>query len=450
MSGGEALDLALGLLRAPARRALLIARPLPSGMTTLLEVAGGSAGAAQAAAASTGATPEELLEASRFFVQQVLLDEDSDAYRMMGVDRDADGGRIRDHHRLLLRWLHPDRTQGDQWESVLATRVNQAWNRIRTPAARTAYESRMPQPAGQPHPFPGHAALVPQPPAVPCVPLEPASVRRPGPAALGMAALTVACVGLGWLALQGGPEPDTPEFARVTSSASAPVPVSAPELESALEHDPGAAAILAPLAAIAAETAPTPDSVATREPEVAVAPELHARPPVLLPLEPERVASPPPPPIPAPPMTTTTPVTTGVAVTEPFPLPLPQPLPAPVTADAPDPLQLFESANAAVGVLTGWLASGEGAEQPAYSGPPARLEAVDARLRLHHRLGQGRAGRLSLEQADWRLDAQQASVDARYRLTSRGRERETGSAHIQLARRDSQWQLASLNLVADP
>ena len=35
-------------------------------------------------------------------------------------------------------------------------------------------------------------------------------------------------------------------------------------------------------------------------------------------------------------------------------------------------------------------------------------------------------------------------------LTARGRERETGSAHIELARHDSQWQLASLNLVADP
>ena len=60
MSGGEALDLALGLLRAPARRTHLAARPLPTGMTTLLEVAGGSESAAQAASAATGGSQAHL------------------------------------------------------------------------------------------------------------------------------------------------------------------------------------------------------------------------------------------------------------------------------------------------------------------------------------------------------------------------------------------------------
>lgn len=452
MSGGEALDLALGLLRAPARRGLLAARPLPSGMTALLEVAGGSPAAASDAAASIGATPEEMLEAARFFVQQVLLAEGADAYRILGVENDADAGRIRDHHRLLLRWLHPDRTQGEQWESALATRVNQAWTQLRTPAARAAYDSRLP---AQPAPQEPHADLAPfVPPLAPAprVQAGAAPVRRPGLGAIGFAVLTLACLGLGWLAFKGGSEPVMPDFHRVAAAASASAPSPAPEVTDAPQADLGAVAIIAAAAAPAAPPAPPlPEIVAQPElePEPPPAPVVHrspipaglpeARAPEVIPILP--VAEIALIPVEAPAMP---------EFPVPEPLPPPRPEPAPLAADIPDPLQLFESANAAIDALCGWLASDQGVTQPAYADPPARLEAVGERLRLHERLGQGTSGQLSLDQRDWRLGAEHAVVEARYRLTARGREREAGSAHIQLSRHDSHWQLASLSLVADP
>src|SRR5690606_26926719 len=72
-TSGEALEQALGLLRAPALRGSLRARPLPAGMEEVLAIASGSQERARAAADRTGYDAAELGEAARFYVQQVLL-----------------------------------------------------------------------------------------------------------------------------------------------------------------------------------------------------------------------------------------------------------------------------------------------------------------------------------------------------------------------------------------
>src|SRR5690606_39103940 len=56
----EALDVALGLLRAPALRSALRRRPLPSGVGEVLAIASGSAEGARAAAERTGYETGEL------------------------------------------------------------------------------------------------------------------------------------------------------------------------------------------------------------------------------------------------------------------------------------------------------------------------------------------------------------------------------------------------------
>src|SRR5690606_26313204 len=118
-------------------------RALPPGVIHLIEVAAGSPQATQSAAAEMGETESALVEAARFYLEQVLFgDPDADAYRVLGLAPDAAPEAIRTHHRWLQRWLHPDRAQaGDA--SVFATRVNQAFAQLRTPESRHAYDVRL-------------------------------------------------------------------------------------------------------------------------------------------------------------------------------------------------------------------------------------------------------------------------------------------------------------------
>ena len=87
--GGEALELALGLLRAPALRSALRRRPLPDGIAEVLAIASESSEATREASTRTGRPASELVEAARFFIQQVLLADGADAYRSLGAMPDA-------------------------------------------------------------------------------------------------------------------------------------------------------------------------------------------------------------------------------------------------------------------------------------------------------------------------------------------------------------------------
>lgn len=137
------LETALALHRAPGERFRLRERPLPPGLVHAIEVAAGSPSAVQAAAAELGEPEPVVLEAARFYLEQVLFaDPDADAYRVLGLAADASPEEIRTHHRWLQRWLHPDRAQaGDA--SIFATRVNQAFAQLRLPDTRHAYDVRL-------------------------------------------------------------------------------------------------------------------------------------------------------------------------------------------------------------------------------------------------------------------------------------------------------------------
>lgn len=137
------METALALQRAPGERFRLRERPLPAGVIHLIEVAAASPQALQGAAAELGEREPVLLEAARFYLEQVLLaDPDADAYRVLGVAPDVPHDTIRTHHRWLQRWLHPDRAQaGDA--SVFAMRVNQAFAQVRTPELRHGYDVRL-------------------------------------------------------------------------------------------------------------------------------------------------------------------------------------------------------------------------------------------------------------------------------------------------------------------
>lgn len=139
----QILETALALQRAPGERFRLRERPLPAGVVHAIEIAAGSPAAVQSAAAELAEQEATLVEAARFYLEQVLFaDPDATAYRVLGLAPDATQEAIRTHHRWLQRWLHPDRAQaGDA--SVFATRVNQAFAQLRSPESRHAYDVRL-------------------------------------------------------------------------------------------------------------------------------------------------------------------------------------------------------------------------------------------------------------------------------------------------------------------
>ncbi|MEO6154483.1 MAG: DnaJ domain-containing protein [Thermomonas sp.] len=98
-----------------------------------------------AEAANTFGEPEaKVREAAQFYVREVLFFHKADAYRVLGVAAEASAEQIKAHHRLLQHWLHPDRLQSED-DAIFATRVNGAWNHLRNPQRRQAYDEMLRQ-----------------------------------------------------------------------------------------------------------------------------------------------------------------------------------------------------------------------------------------------------------------------------------------------------------------
>lgn len=139
----RALEWALALQNAPEQRRELRIMPLPEGVEQVLEIAAGTdSGQLKQTAAAAGEPAARVQEAARFYAREILFHADADAYRTLGVAPDADAGQIKRHHRLLQRWLHPDRKQGD--DAIFAARINRAWDALRTPERRRTYDASRP------------------------------------------------------------------------------------------------------------------------------------------------------------------------------------------------------------------------------------------------------------------------------------------------------------------
>ncbi|MFZ7095378.1 J domain-containing protein [Luteimonas dalianensis] len=445
MSGGEALDLALGLLRAPARRGLLAARPLPSGMTTLLEVAGGSGSAARAASAATGASPAELLAASRFFVQQILFIEGASAYRVLGARPDAPYATLQAHHRHLQRWLHPDRDGGEAWDSAFSARVNDAWNQLRTATARRAYDLSLPDSAGagataaSPARPSGHASGWHPPAAIALdkAPLpQPHFLRRhAGP--LAVLAVALACIALLWMERQRDTRPffepaasrapvaepagtANPEPARVVVEPVAPAP--RPLAMDANDAAPVAEPRELPPTEPAAHVATTGDlqageDVAYAEATAAPAAPSDRQPKTLAHIEPVTLEPAAPPADPAP--------------AEPQP--------------GPDPLQLFTQAEHTAFQATTYLASDGSHIPPIWNDFPTEAAAADTRAGLALRLDGSDFREINLDSPRWRMGAERAMLDADYRIGG-WRTRERGQLRVEMTRREQRWLVTRLTL----
>jgi hypothetical protein len=126
MSPGIAL--ALDLARMPALAPSLEKTPLPADVFEIMRIATASPEVCQSASQRTGQPAAVLIEAARFYVQQILLRPDADPYRVLGLPPGASRELARRHLRCLLQWLHPD--VNSDWDSVYAERVLKAWREV--------------------------------------------------------------------------------------------------------------------------------------------------------------------------------------------------------------------------------------------------------------------------------------------------------------------------------
>ena len=139
MSDKTALRVAIDLLHVPSQVRLMRSEPLPRGVPVLLRIAAGDDAAEREAAEQTVRSRDVVRRAAAFFVEQVLFAPDTDSYRVLGSAPQASAGELRSNAALLLKWLHPDRDPHGE-RSIFVSRVTEAWNNLKTPERRAAYD----------------------------------------------------------------------------------------------------------------------------------------------------------------------------------------------------------------------------------------------------------------------------------------------------------------------
>jgi hypothetical protein len=139
MSCGMALKIAIDLVHVPSQVRLYRSQPLPDGVLILLGIVAGDTEAERAAAAAADRSAEVVRRAAAFFVEQILFAPDADSYQVLGASPQASSAELRRNLGLLLRWLHPDLDPRGE-RSIFIGRVTAAWNDLKTPERRAAYD----------------------------------------------------------------------------------------------------------------------------------------------------------------------------------------------------------------------------------------------------------------------------------------------------------------------
>ena len=141
------IEFALDLARMPSLARSSVVPALPPNILEIMRIAAACPETCEAAVAETGEPVAALIEAARFYLQQVLFRPEADSYRILGIDPSASRATARNHMRWLLEWLHPDRNN-DSLDAVYAERVLKAWHEVSAshgPATkRTECRSAMP------------------------------------------------------------------------------------------------------------------------------------------------------------------------------------------------------------------------------------------------------------------------------------------------------------------
>ena len=129
MAQRHVINLALDLARMPTLARSSGTPAIPPNIIELMRIAAGAPAECAAAVAKSGEPTSVVIEAARFYLQQVLLRQDADCYRILGITPTASRATARDHMRWLMEWLHPDRNN-NSWDAVYAERVLKAWREV--------------------------------------------------------------------------------------------------------------------------------------------------------------------------------------------------------------------------------------------------------------------------------------------------------------------------------
>lgn len=135
-----ALRAALYVTAIPSGCAQLRNEPLSAGVGLLLRIVASEGGAIEFYAARIEKPPEELQAAAAFYLEQAMFAPQADSYRVLGASRQASAAELRRNLVLLCRWLHSDLCEELQ-RSVFFLRVTEAWNNLKTPERRAAYDA---------------------------------------------------------------------------------------------------------------------------------------------------------------------------------------------------------------------------------------------------------------------------------------------------------------------
>jgi hypothetical protein len=142
MTQRMALKAAIDLMHVPSQVRLYREGPLPDDVLTLLRIAGGDEEAESAAVLIADRSRGVVQQAATFFIEQILFAPDADSYRVLGAGPGATAAELRRNVALLMRWLHPDMDHRSD-RSVFVGRVTAAWNDLKTPERRAAYDDRL-------------------------------------------------------------------------------------------------------------------------------------------------------------------------------------------------------------------------------------------------------------------------------------------------------------------
>ena len=127
-------------MNLPSRVRVARTEPLPDDVGLLLKLAAGDSDAEREAAGITERPAEINRRAATFFIEQILLSADADSYRVLGGTSATSSEDLRRNMALLVRWVHPDSERsGDR--AIFARRVTAAWEDLKTPERRAAYDA---------------------------------------------------------------------------------------------------------------------------------------------------------------------------------------------------------------------------------------------------------------------------------------------------------------------